>query len=113
VAVLAAADQATCLKWMLASGWCVVFVTLVFILHFRCHAPECSWLDGMLSITGYMMTGWETSTFFVLIIALPVSFFWSLGIAVASFIHRDAKRTAISFRRMIWFFYRHRMVRGE
>lgn len=96
--------------WALVIGSIVLSQALFRYVQHRCSSTGLPYWDGLLYIAWTMNTGWAYFSIFFVIPALAVALVVSLSFALVGDIMRNESLAPASFRKLLDFFYRIRLV---
>ena len=95
--------------WVAALMWPFVLALLAVYAQRRCSSGGMGYTDGLLWITGSMMTGWVYLSFFLTIPVLLMAYSASIFFAVFGDLRRSRGYSQAKWYMLVHYFYRNRM----
>jgi hypothetical protein len=97
--------------WEAALAWPVLIAVLFWYALWRCSSDTMHFQDGLLWVTGSMMTGWMIQSFITVPAALLAAFSSSVLVAGLGEIRRRPEYAQTKWLHIVRFFHRNRMRR--
>ncbi|MET7141815.1 hypothetical protein M3S04_00765 [Xanthomonas sp. PPL139] len=96
--------------WLLSLGAMGVLLSLLLLCHRQCSGPSLSFTEGLLFVTGFMMTGWSMLSAVFVFPALLLVTLAAIIVSAACLPLGGRTRSATLFHRLVLFVYRHRLI---